>query len=100
MSTAEIVAFVAGDDAINGSQFERRVPEDRPLVVPEGSTNFAFLGQFVEVPEDVVFTVEYSVRAAMYAVYQLFGVKRPIPGIYHGLSSPAVAAQALKILFE
>ena len=82
------------------SQFERRVPEDRPLVVPEGSENFAFLGQFVEVPEDVVFTVEYSVRAAMHAVYQLFGVKRPIPGIYHGLSIPAVAAHALKILFE
>lgn len=80
------------------SQFAPRVPEDRPLVVPHGSKNFAFLGQFVEIPEDVVFTVEYSVRAAMHAVYKLFGVKRAIPGIYHGLSNPAVAFQALQTL--
>jgi len=34
---------------------------DRPLPVPIGSKNFAFISQFVEIPEDVVFTVEYSV---------------------------------------
>jgi len=35
----------------------------------------------VEIPHDVVFTVEYSVRAAQMAVYQLLGVGRPIPSI-------------------
>jgi len=35
----------------------------------QGSTNLAFLGQFAELPDDVVFTVEYSVRSAQIAVY-------------------------------
>ncbi|MFZ1417452.1 MAG: oleate hydratase [Burkholderiaceae bacterium] len=77
------------------SQFERRVPEDRPLVVPKGAKNFAFLGQYVEIPEDVVFTVEYSVRGAMHAVYELMGVDLPIPAIYHALEHPSVAFKAL-----
>ncbi len=77
------------------SQFERRVPEDRPLVIPKGAKNFAFLGQYVEIPEDVVFTVEYSVRGAMHAVYELMGVDLPIPAIYHAFAHPSVAFKAL-----
>lgn len=61
--------------------------------------NYAFLGQFVEIPDGVVFTVEYSVRSAMMAVYHHFGVKREIPPIYHGLSDPKVAWSALKTAF-
>ncbi len=80
------------------SQFERRVPEDRPLVVPEGAKNFAFLGQYVEIPEDVVFTVEYSVRGAMHAVYELMGVDLPIPAVYHALEHPRVAFRALRAI--
>ncbi len=78
------------------SQFEARSVRDRPLVVPEGSTNFALLGQYVEIPEDVVFTVEYSVRGAMHAIYALLDVDKPIPGIYHGLAHPKVALDALR----
>ncbi|HLJ89423.1 MAG TPA: oleate hydratase [Candidatus Angelobacter sp.] len=78
------------------SQFERRVVEDRPLVVPHGAQNYAFLGQFVEIPEAVVFTVEYSVRAAMMAVYHHFNVNKEIPALYRGLSDPKVAWSALK----
>ena len=60
---------------------------DRPLVIPENAVNFAFLGQFVELLEDdVVFTVEYSVRCAMIAIYQLLGVEREIPEIYNGFA--------------
>jgi oleate hydratase len=33
----------------------------------------------VEIPEDVVFTVENSGRAAQMAVYQLLGIDREIP---------------------
>jgi oleate hydratase len=47
---------------------------DRPYVVPKGSTNFAMISQFVEIPEDMVFTEEYSVRAARIAIYTLFNV--------------------------
>jgi oleate hydratase len=53
------------------SQFSPRRIVDRPLVVPEGCVNLAFIGQFVEVPDDVVFTVETSVRTALNAVYAL-----------------------------
>ena len=68
--------------------------------MPEGSRNFAFLGQFTELPEDVVFTVEYSVRGAMVAVYRLLGVEREIPAIYHGLLDPKVGVKALETLFH
>ncbi len=45
------------------SQFRRRSRGDRPQVKPEGWPNLAFVGQFCERPDDVVFTVEYSIRA-------------------------------------
>ncbi|MBC8001427.1 MAG: oleate hydratase [Opitutaceae bacterium] len=63
------------------SMFMPRLRSDRPLPVPAGSRNFAFISQFVEIPDDVVFTVEYSVRAAQMAVYQLLGIERAIPPI-------------------
>ncbi|WP_430332214.1 oleate hydratase [Rhodococcus sp. ACT016] len=80
--------------------FSRRVPEDRPKVVPDGAENFAFLGQFTNLPEDVVFTVEYSVHGAMHAVYSLFAVDKPIPPIYHGLLDPKVGVKALEAAFR
>lgn len=39
-----------------------REKSDRPL--PPNCSNLAFVRQFVEIPDDVVFTVEYSIRAA------------------------------------
>jgi oleate hydratase len=63
------------------SMFMPRSPGDRPLPVPPGSKNFAFISQFVEIPEDTVFTVEYSVRAAQMAVYELLGITRGVPAV-------------------
>lgn len=63
------------------SMFMPRMRSDRPPPVPRGSRNFAFISQFVEIPDDVVFTVEYSVRAAQMAVYELLGIDRKIPPI-------------------
>ena len=40
------------------SQFVKRKISDRPDVVPQGSTNLALIGQYVEIPDDVVFTVD------------------------------------------
>jgi oleate hydratase len=80
--------------------FSRRVPEDRPLVLPKGAVNFAFLGQFVELPDDVVFTVEYSTHCAMHAVYRMFAVDKPIPPMYHGLMDPLVGLRALESAFK
>lgn len=61
------------------SMFMPRLRSDRPMPVPRGSKNLAFISQFVEIPDDVVFTVEYSVRAAQMAVYELMGINRQIP---------------------
>lgn len=58
-----------------------RMRSDRPLPVPLASKGFAFVSQFVEIPHDVVFTVEYSVRAAQMAVYELMGIARAIPPV-------------------
>lgn len=80
------------------SEFSRRDVADRPPVIPHGAKNYALLGQYVEIPEDVVFTVEYSVRAAMHGVYGLLGLKRDIPPIYHAIADPKVALDALKTL--
>lgn len=80
--------------------FSRRVPHDRPLVIPQGSYNFAFLGQFVELADDTVFTVEYSVHCAMHAAYRLFAVDKEIPPMYHGLWDPKVGLKALESAFR
>jgi len=80
------------------SQFLRRERGDRPQVVPEGSTNFAFVGQFCEVPDDVVFTVEYSVRTAQTAVYSLLGLNRKPPAVYKGQYDPRVLYRAFMAL--
>lgn len=65
------------------SMFMPRAHDDRPLPVPKNSVNLAFVSQFVEIPEDVVFTVEYSVRVAQMAVYELLDIGRKIPPILH-----------------
>lgn len=43
---------------------------DRPEIIPKSVSNLAFIGQFVELEGDVVFTVETSVRTAMTVVYK------------------------------
>ncbi|WP_158976486.1 oleate hydratase [Cellulophaga sp. L1A9] len=63
------------------SMFMPRLKTDRPLPVPKNSKNLAFISQFVEIPDDVVFTVEYSVRAAQMAVYELLDLDLEIPPI-------------------
>jgi oleate hydratase len=63
------------------SMFMPRALGDRPLPVPHNSKNLAFISQFVEITDDVVFTVEYSVRAAQTAVYELLKIDRQIPPI-------------------
>ena len=62
--------------------FQPREEGDRPNVVPEGSVNFAFIGNFAETPRDTVFTTEYSIRTAMEAVYTLLNVDRGVPEVW------------------
>jgi oleate hydratase len=67
------------------SQFmPRNSKGDRPYVIPTGSKNYAFIGQYVELDGDVVFTVETSVRTAMMAAYGLTGIDRKVLPLYQG----------------
>lgn len=63
------------------AQFMPRAKGDRPEVVPAGCTNLALLGQFVETRNDVVFTMESSVRTARVGVYTLLGLPKQVPDL-------------------
>jgi oleate hydratase len=82
------------------SQFLCRAKGDRPQVVPPGSKNLAFIGQFCELPDDVVFTVEYSIRSAQSAVYSLLGLKRTPPPVYKGQDSLRILLEAFEMLHD
>ncbi len=82
------------------SQFMPRVAGDRPDVIPAGSTNLAFLGQFAEIKGDCVFTVEYSVRSAMMAVYTLLGLKKNPPEIFPSQYDIRTVVAATKAMYS
>lgn len=82
------------------SQFMPRVQGDRPLVRPTGTTNIAFIGQYCELPDDVVFTVEYSVRSAQTAVYSLLHVDKEVSPLYKGQHDIGVLFVALQTMFH
>ncbi len=62
--------------------FMPRAAGDRPDVVPKGSINFAFIGQFAETVRDTIFTTEYSIRTGMEAVYTLLNIDRGVPEVW------------------
>ena len=83
------------------AQFQPRKMTDRPQVVPAGSTNFAMISQFVEIPEDMVFTEEYSVRAARIAVYSLMNyTDKKICPVTPYKKNPKVLKTALKTSYR
>lgn len=82
------------------AQFQPRKMTDRPPVVPKGSENFAMMSQFVEIPEDMVFTEEYSVRAARIAVYTLLGINKKICPVTPYNKDPKILAKALKKAYQ
>jgi len=81
------------------SHFLPRKKSDRPKVVPEGSTNLAFMGQFVE-SDECVMLVESSVRCGKMAVYSLLDVDKKVPPVYTGVHNPAVWARALATVLK
>jgi len=54
----------------------------------------------VEIADDVVFTVEYSIRAAQIAVYSLLSIEREIPPITAHDKSYRVRLDAVIKAFE
>ncbi len=63
------------------SMFMPRAKGDRPQGVPDESKNLGLVGQFVETNNDVVFTMESSVRTARIAVYELLNLNKQVPDI-------------------
>jgi oleate hydratase len=51
-------------------------------------------------PDDVVFTVEYSVRSAQTAVNSLLGLDKDPPPVYKGHYDPRVLLEAFMALHE
>jgi oleate hydratase len=82
------------------SQFMPRVKGDRPLVRPVGTTNIAFIGQYCEIPDDVVFTVEYSVRSAQTAVYSFLKIDKEVSPLYKAQHDVGVLFSSLKTMFH
>lgn len=82
------------------SQFMPRKISDRPKVIPDGCVNLAFIGQFVELPGDVVFTVETSVRTAMMAVWGLTGLDKPMIPMHEPVYDLRVIVSSLKATLD
>ena len=70
------------------------------MIRPDGSKNLAFVGQYCELSDDVVFTVEYSIRSAQMAVYSLLDLEREPPPVYKGQFNPRVLLEAFVALHE
>jgi oleate hydratase len=70
---------------------------DRPPPVPEGSTNFGLIGQYVEVPREIAFTIECSVRSAWEAIYVLLKRGPAPPSVYQGQYDPKALLDLLKV---
>jgi len=82
------------------SQFLPRADGDRPPVVPEGSQNFALLGQFVEIPDGIVFTAEYSVLGAILAIKELVDSSIEPPAMYFGQHDPWANLSTARAIFR
>lgn len=82
------------------SQFMPRSPGDRPPVVPPCTANLAFIGQYCEIPDNVVFTVEYSIHSAALAVSTLLGVPGAVPPAYRGLDHPTALVGAIRRILQ
>src|SRR5262249_51033521 len=70
---------------------------DRPSPVPAGATNIGLIGQYVEVSQNMAFTIEYSARTAWEALHQLLKRGPPPPPVYQAQYDPAALLAALKV---
>lgn len=81
--------------------FNQRAVGDRPDVVPKNSKNLAFVSQFAEMPFDMVFTEQYSIRAAQKAVYHFMGIpESQMTPVHHYENDPKVLLKATKTMFR
>lgn len=82
------------------AHFMPRNKWDRPKVIPDSSKNFAFLWQYTEIPNDIVFTVEYSIRSAQISVYWLLWLDKKVTPVYKWIYNIKVMLTAIKTIFR
>ena len=98
---ASVVNVVPAHMPYASALFNRRAVGDRPAVVPASSTNLAFISQFAEMPFDMVFTEQYSVRCGQIAVYRFLGIPDSrLTALHHYEKSPRVLARAAVTMFR
>ncbi|MCF7836216.1 oleate hydratase [Candidatus Gracilibacteria bacterium] len=82
------------------SQFTPHKKNNRAKIIPRGYSNLACIGQFCEIPKEIVFTIEYSIRSAQIGVNSLLNLKREIPPIYEGYRYPKAIYNAVKTVLR
>jgi oleate hydratase len=70
---------------------------DRPPPVPANATNLGLIGQYVEVPREIAFTIECSVRSAWEAIHTLLKRGPAPPPVYQSQYDPRALFDALKV---
>jgi oleate hydratase len=75
----------------------RRSRGDKPAAVPEGATNIGLIGQYVEVANEIGFTIECSVRTAWEAINVLLERGPAPPPVYQGQYDLKALFDALKV---
>jgi oleate hydratase len=73
---------------------------DMPPPVPEGSTNLGLVGQYVDMPREIAFTIECSVRSAWEAIHTLLKRGPAPPPVYQGQYDPKALFGALKVFLS
>jgi oleate hydratase len=70
---------------------------DMPPPVPEGATNLGLIGQYIDMPREIAFTIECSVRSAWEAIRTLLKRGPAPPPVYQGQYDPKALFNALKV---
>ena len=70
---------------------------DMPSPVPEGATNLGLIGQYVDMPKEIAFTIECSVRSAWEAIRTLLKRGPAPPPVYQGQFHLTALWAALKV---
>ena len=70
---------------------------DMPFPVPEGATNLGLIGQYVDMPREIAFTIECSVRSAWEAIRILLKRGPAPPPVYQSQFDPKALVGVLKM---
>jgi oleate hydratase len=73
---------------------------DMPPPVPQEATNLGLIGQYIDMPREIAFTIECSVRSAWEAIHVLLRRGPAPPPVYQGQYDPKALFSALKVFLQ